>query len=333
MTQATYVGDSQHLDMPLDATTHSFWMPVDAAEGAAKVDFGFNFILAVCTFFFVLIVGLAIAFVIKYRKRPGYTPKPSPHHSLKLEVTWSVIPIVLCGFMFWFGFSSYMTGRTMPPNANQVSVRGQKWSWTFEYPAGFNNGELHVPVGEPTVLTMRSDDVIHSFFIPAFRTKLDVVPGRYTKVWFVPTKVGEFQIFCTEYCGDLHSGMTAKVVVHTPEDYAAWVEKNNITIDSFNTPEAKGEFLYQTETCKGCHFVNGTRLLGPPLDQTYGIEHEMSDGSTLVGDENYIRESILNPNAKRQKGFEGINMTSFQGRFTDQEIDYIIAYLKSFRNQ
>ena len=156
------------LDSPVDGSEPSFWMPVQAAEGVKDVDFAFNFILAICTFFFVLIVGLGILFVIKYRKRPGYVPKPAPHHSLKLEITWSVIPIILCVFMFWFGFTGYMHGRTMPEDANQINVVAAKWSWDFQYPNGASDSVLHLPVGEPTVVTMRSKDVLHSFFIPAF---------------------------------------------------------------------------------------------------------------------------------------------------------------------
>ena len=328
MMQPVTIPQGQTLDLPLDGSQPSFWMPVDAAAGAADIDFAFNFILAICTFFFVLIVGLGILFVIKYRKRPGYTPKPSPHHSLKLEITWSVIPVFLCVFMFWFGFSSYMHGRTMPEDAEQIGVIAQKWSWSFQYSNGATHPELHVPVGEPVVLTMRSNDVIHSLFIPAFRTKLDVVPGRYSKVWFEPTKEGEYQLFCTEYCGTEHSSMQAKVYVETREEYEAWLVKIDVNVDSFETLAEAGKWVFETKLgCNACHLVDGTTKVGPPLNNVFGSMRELEGAESVLADENYIRDSMLEPGKHIAKGYAN-NMTSFQGRTNDKQIDAVIAYLK-----
>ena len=333
MMQSDYVSQGDTIDLPLDGSTHSFWMPVDAAAGAADIDFAFNFILAICTFFFVLIVGLGILFVIKYRKRPGYVPKPSPHHSLKLEITWSVIPVILCVFMFWFGFSSYMHGRTMPENAEQIGVVAKKWSWSFQYANGATYPELHVPIDEPVVMTMRSEDVIHSFFIPAFRTKLDVVPGRYSKVWFTPTKLGDFQLFCTEYCGTQHSDMAARVIVQSREDYDAWLDEIDKGVKDFPTLAAAGEWVYKEKHgCITCHKVDGSRLIGPPLDLVYGKQRELADGTNVLGDENYIRESILDPNTKIVKDYTPA-MASYQGIMTDEQIDAVIAYMKQLAEQ
>ncbi len=320
------------LDTPIDGSEPSFWMPVQAAEGVKDVDFAFNFILAICTFFFVLIVGLGILFVIKYRKRPGYVPKPSPHHSLKLEVTWSVIPIILCVFMFWFGFTGYMHGRTMPEDANQINVVAAKWSWDFQYPNGASDSVLHLPVGEPTVVTMRSKDVLHSFFIPAFRAKLDVVPGRYSKLWFTPTIEGEYQLFCTEYCGTGHSGMAARVHVHSREKYDEIIKKLLNPIDPELEPWQNGEARFLAKGCNACHRVDGTALVGPPLNQVFGAQREFNDGTSAVADENYIRQSILDPNSQVVKGFPAA-MQSYQGTIMDVEIDVIIAYLKHLAEQ
>lgn len=319
------------LDTPIDGSEPSFWMPVQAAEGVKDVDFAFNFILAICTFFFVLIVGLGILFVIKYRKRPGYVPKPSPHHSLKLEVTWSVIPIILCVFMFWFGFTGYMHGRTMPEDANQINVVAQKWSWDFQYPNGASDSVLHLPVGEPTVVTMRSKDVLHSFFIPAFRAKLDVVPGRYSKLWFTPTIEGEYQLFCTEYCGTGHSGMAARVQVHSREKYDEIIEDLNDPIKG-RPMHVAGEEIFAKKTCNACHRIDGQPLVGPPLNTVFGATREFADGTSTVADENYIRQSILDPNSQVVQGF-GPLMTSYQGTIKDVEIDAIIAYLKHLAEQ
>ncbi|HRV82622.1 MAG: cytochrome c oxidase subunit II [Planctomycetes bacterium] len=328
MMQSPNIPSSGPIDLPLDGSVHSLWMPVNAAQGAADIDFAFYFILAICTFFFVLIVGLGILFVVKYRKRPGYVPKPSPHHSLKLEITWSVIPIILCVFMFWFGFTSYMHGRTMPAKAEQISVVAAKWRWEFQYGSPNRvSPELHVPVNEPVVMTMRSLDVIHSFFIPAFRTKLDVVPGRYSKVWFTPTKEGEYQLFCTEYCGTGHSGMAARVIVQSREDYEAWVAGLDVKDSDFPTAWQWGEYLFTKKGCAVCHHVDGTKLVGPPLNLAFGNERKFADGTSLVADENYIRESILVPGAKVVEGYPNA-MTPYQGLVNDSELDGLIAYIK-----
>jgi len=329
MLQNEYISQESTIDQAADGAMHGLWMPVQAAEGAADIDFAFYFILAICTFFFFLIVGLGILFVIKYRKRDGYVPKPSPHHSLKLEITWSVIPIFLCVFMFWFGFSGYMYGRTMPEDAENVNVIGQKWSWNFEHPGGvFVPNELHVKVGEPVQLTMRSKDVLHSLFIPAFRVKLDVVPGRYSKVWFTPTKVGEYQLFCTEYCGTQHSYMAARVFVHEEADYDEWYDVAARWWIVYDTPEEAGKKAFDMYGCAACHTTTGVTLVGPPLNETFGAAREFEDGTSVVADENYIRESLLVPKAKVVKGFPD-SMTSFQWLMKDDEIDLLIAYLKS----
>ncbi|MDF1839716.1 MAG: cytochrome c oxidase subunit II [Planctomycetota bacterium] len=316
------------IDVAKDGSLQSFWMPIQAAEGAAEVDFAFYFILAICAFFFFLLVGLGILFLVRYRRRPGYTPLPSPHHSWKLEAIWTGVPIVLTAFMFWFGFSSYMHSRTMPLDAHHVSVTGQKWSWSFKYEQGFEDNELHVAVGEPTVLTMRSTDVIHSFFIPAFRTKLDVVPGKYSKVWFTPTKEGVYTVFCAEYCGTEHSSMATKVVVHSKEGLAAWVQEMDDPTKNMTLVEG-GKYWFDKKSCGTCHTVDGTARIGPSLKGLFGTERTLEDGSTVVADENYIRTSLLEPNKQIVAGFAPV-MTPQS--LDDDQIDEVIAYIKSLTN-
>ncbi len=316
------------VDIAHDGTQHSFWMPIQAAEGAADVDFAFYFILAICMFFFFLLVGLGILFLVRYRRRPGYTPLPSPHHSLKLEAIWTTIPIVITAFMFWFGFSSYVHSRTMPQDADQVGVVAKKWSWSFQYEA-FEHPELHVAVDEPTVLTMRSEDVVHSFFVPAFRTKLDVVPGKYSKVWFTPTKTGQYTLFCAEYCGTNHSSMLAKVFVHTAEDLATWLQENGAKIGDGLPAEDGEEFVFKRKGCVACHSVDGTSGVGPTFKGLFGAQRTFTDGTTGVADENYIRESLFEPDAKVVEGFAAAMPPQ---QLTDQELDVFIAYLKTLAN-
>jgi cytochrome c oxidase subunit 2 len=316
------------IDVAQDGTLESFWMPIQAAEGAADVDFAFYFILAICAFFFFLLVGLGILFLVRYRRRPGYTPLPSPHHSWKLEAIWTGVPIVLTAFMFWFGFSSYMHSRTMPLDANQVSVVGKKWFWTFQYDK-FEHTELHVAIDEPTVLTMRSEDVIHSFFIPAFRSKLDVVPGRYSKIWFTPTKLGVFSVFCAEYCGTGHSSMSTKVVVHTAEGLAEWIDENSIGLEDVEPAVGGERFVYKLKGCVACHSVDGNRLVGPSFKGLFGSESAIAGGTTVLADENYIRESILQPDVKIVEGYTNLMPPQ---TLTDLEIDAFIAYLKTLAN-
>lgn len=309
-----------------DAT---FWLPEGSSNFAGEVDRLFYLIFWLSVFFFVLILGMAAWFLAKYRRKEGEAPRPqkSSHHNTALELLWSVIPLMIVLGIFVTGFRGYMDLQTPPDGAYEIQVRGQKWSWSFTYPNGYEDSELHVPKGVPVKLVMSSSDVLHSFFVPAFRTKQDLVPGRYTSVWFEAQKAGETEIFCAEYCGTNHSQMLAKLVVHEPEDFDAWLTKVADWISTM-PPDEAGALLYQKKGCVQCHSIDGTGGIGPTFAASFGNRRSFSDGSTGVMDENYIRESILNPRARMVAGFDPV-MPTFQGRFKEDELVAIIAYIKS----
>jgi cytochrome c oxidase subunit 2 len=305
----------------------SFWMPPQVSTVAQGVDWLFNFILAISIFFFLLIVVLMVVFVLRYRRREGTAAQASPTHNLALELTWTGIPIVLVIIIFFFGFKGYLDMATPPANAYQVLVEGQKWNWSFTYPNGYVDADLHVPVNRPVQLVMSSADVIHSLYVPAFRIKMDVVPGRYSKAWFEATEPGEYDLFCAEYCGTSHSDMIAHVVVHPVGEFEKWLEQASDFLETM-TPVDAGRKLFQVRGCQQCHSVDGSAKTGPSLLGVFGHEQALADGSTVVADENYIRESILEPQAKVVAGYDPV-MPTYQGRLNDREIMAVIEYLKS----
>lgn len=302
------------------------WMPPQASRHAAEVDAVFYFIYWVSACFFVLIVVLMLVFVFRYRRRrAGEAAAGRATHSTALELTWTAIPLVLVGLMFYLGFRGFMDMTNPPANALDINVVGQKWLWTFTYPNGHVDTELHVPVDTPVRLILSSSDVIHSFFVPEFRVKKDAVPGRYNKLWFQATRAGDFLALCAEYCGTQHSDMLARVVVHEPGGYEKWLAEAS---DPFSTrsPAQVGALLHH-KRCGGCHSVDGSANIGPTFKGLYGRAGRYTDGSTGVAEENYIRESIVNPQKKIVAGYEPV-MPTFKGQLKDNEISAIIAYLK-----
>ncbi len=338
----------------------SFWMPPQASTKAAGVDWLFNFILYVCLFFFVLIAVLMFYFMIRYRRRTPYDKVASVTHNTPLEVAWSVLPSFVLVLMFWWGFDGFMYARTVPANPYEVKVKAQKWSWLFTYPNGSESDNLHVPVNRPIRLVMSSEDVIHSLFVPAFRVKRDVVPGRYSELWFQATHTGEYDLYCTEYCGTSHSDMRGTVFVYDAKDFEHWLETNDpikqltpeqyqeyrANYDDFVTkyaadpvvapvipkllkPAEMGRKLYTKKGCSSCHSVDGGANTGPTWKEMYAHEVALSDGSKVMADENYLRESILNPNAKIVAGFRPGQMPVVS--MTDREIDLLIEYMKTLK--
>jgi cytochrome c oxidase subunit 2 len=310
-----------------DPADGSFWMPPQVSTVAHSVDWLFNFILAISVFFFVLIVVVMIVFVLKYRRREGQTAEASPSHNTALEVTWTVIPVLLVIVIFFFGFKGFLDMATPPANAYEITVEGQKWKWSFTYPNGYVDENLHVPVDRPIRLVMSSADVIHSLYVPSFRIKMDVVPGRYSKAWFEATQPGEYDLFCAEYCGTGHSSMLAHVVVHPPGEFETWLDKASNFLETMSPVDA-GRKLFQVRGCVQCHSMDGSAKTGPTLLNVFGRRENLSNGTTITVDENYIRESILEPAAQVVAGFEPV-MPTFQGRLKDQEIMAIIEYLKA----
>ncbi len=309
----------------------SFWFPEQRSTFASNVDNLFYFILGISFVFFSLIISLMVVFVIKYRHRPGEAPQPSPSHNNWLEAIWTGIPVILVAVIFAWGFLGYLDMRQPPANSYEIRVLAKRWVWAFQYPNGHIDGELHVPVDRPIRLVMSSDDVIHSLYIPDFRIKMDVVPGRYSTTWFQATELGESNVFCAEYCGKEHSGMLAKVVVHRSEEFESWLAEAANFLKRM-TPVEGGKLLYQRRGCAQCHSVDGSARVGPSFQGTFGTEQALADGSQVKVDENYLRESILQPLTKVRAGYKPV-MPTYQGQLKNEEIDALIAFIKSLNKE
>ncbi len=307
-----------------------YFFPEQASTFAAEVDWLFYALFWISMFFFVGIVIAIIWFMIAFRKRPGYQGSPHALHNNFLEITWTVIPTFIVVWIFGQGVVGYLDMMKPPIDTEDISVTARQWAWQFGYENGaISADDLHFPVGRPVKLTMRSEDVIHSFFIRAFRTKQDVVPGRYTYMWFTPTKVGEYDLFCTEYCGEKHSMMNVKVFVHSEEDYQAWLEKAARPPEE---PELYGQWLYERVGCKACHSIDGANNTGPTWKGSWGKDVPLTGGATVKFDENYVRESILDPQAKIHAGYEKAKMNSYRGQLNDKKIDAIISFMKTLQD-
>lgn len=284
----------------------------------------------------VLTIGIVVAiiyFIIKYRRKSENDVTPVITHNNKLEVTWSVLPLILSLVVFGWGLQTYMDMSIPPDDAYEVKVTGQKWLWRFQYKSGASTtNELHVPAGRPVKLIMNSQDVIHSFYVPDFRIKQDVVPGRYTEVWFEAREPGESIVFCTEYCGTDHSNMMAQVIVHEPDEFEQWIDDNSgsATKPEDLAPAEWGEQLVQQNACASCHSADGSELTGPSWQGKFGSQEQLTDGSSVTVDETYIRESIVEPNAKVVEGY-GQVMPSYQGQLNDEQINAIIEYIKTLK--
>lgn len=351
------------------------------SEAAAWSDGLFLMITWFSIVCFVILMTLMVVFVIKYRRRPGVPAQPSPHHNLHIEILWTVIPSASMLVMFVYGFWGYAYKIVSPDDALELRVQGSKWSWIATYPNGASSPEtqplskrivatdtstsvtqgkeypiFYVPEGTDIRLRMMSTDVIHSFWIPEYRTKMDVIPNRYTGFGFHTPKLNandtvlyydaetkktttiagrDMWVFCAEYCGDDHSRMAATLRIVPQEVYDQKMADWSVQL----SPIDAGKKIW-TQICKSCHEVNGTRLVGPTWNSVknsdgqfgYGYETELADGSTAMRDANYYRESILDPNAKVVKGFAPA-MSSYQGQLSDDDIDNIIAYIQSLSDR
>jgi cytochrome c oxidase subunit 2 len=317
----------------LAGAASGFWLPRQGSTTAAKVDFLFHAITGISIFFFVLITAVLLAFVWKYRARAGHAAQPSAVHNQTLEITWTVIPLFIVIWIFWEGFTGFLDLQTAPANAYEVQVVGQKWKWLFTYGNGVVDDNLHVPPGEPVRLVMTSQDVIHSLYVPDFRIKRDALPGRYEREWFQANEPGEYQLFCAEYCGTSHSAMLAKVIVHrTRPEFDKWLEDAGNFLDKL-PPEKLWEGglkLYNQRGCKQCHSVDGVGGIGPTFKGIWGHQQPLKGGGQVLVEENYVRESIVNPQAKIVAGYEPV-MPTYQGRLKDKEITAIIEYLKTLK--
>jgi cytochrome c oxidase subunit 2 len=300
--------------------------PVSASSVSNEMDMLYFFLLAVSAFFSVLIAALIVVFAIRFRQRRKGEVGEEIHGSLVLELTWTLIPLGLTMVMFIWGAQLFFTVARPPQNAMEITVVGKQWMWKVQHPDGVREiNELHVPVGRPVRITLGSEDVIHDFSIPAFRVKMDAVPGKLTTLWFTATMTGQFHIFCSQYCGTKHSGMIGTVTVMDPLDYEAWLAAGR----SANSTVQNGEKLFADLSCITCHKADSTGR-GPSLVGVFGNSVKLADGRTVIADENYLRESIVNSQAKAVQGFQPI-MPAFQGQISEENLLQIITYIKSLK--
>lgn len=301
------------------------WLPEGVSTLAPEIDSLFNFVNLVSLILFIGVVGGIIFFAFKYRRRSAEeVPVPVTENKV-LEAAWIVIPTILVLVLFNWGFKTFIRIQVAPPDAYEINVRAKKWLWEFEYPNGtISTNELHVPVDRPVRMVMNSQDVLHSFFIPVMRVKQDVLPNRYSSVWFEATREGEFQIFCTEYCGTQHSGMLAKLVVQNQDDFNAWLESAGVDED-MPLPEY-GQILYEQQACVTCHSIDGSRKIGPTFKGLFGRTETLEGGATVVADEDYLRTSITNPNEQVVAGYPAA-MPPY-ANLNDRQISALIAFIK-----
>jgi cytochrome c oxidase subunit 2 len=308
----------------------TFWMPAQASNHAALVDNIYYFLYWASVISFVAVIAAGGWFVLKYRARDINDKALSQvDHSTTLELTWTLPVFGVAAVAFYFGVMGFVDMKTPPDDAYEVNVTAYKWAWAFTYANGHTDGNLHIPAGRPVKLTMASDDVLHSFFVPAFRVKQDVVPGRYTQVWWEAMEPGEYQIFCTEYCGTKHSEMLAKVIVHTEDDFAKWLDSVGNILDRL-PPEEAGKLLATQRGCLACHTLDGAKGVGPTFKGAWGSTRKLADGADQVMDENYVRQSVMEPQSQIVAGYPPV-MPTFKGKLDDREISAIIAFLKSLK--
>lgn len=303
----------------------SYWMPEQASTFAPQVDFLFMGIFWISAFFFIGIIGTMCYFVFKYRRKgKEINPLPSPSHNTGIEILWSVLPSILLAWMFYEGTNGYFEMRVPREVEEEIQVRATQYNWEFTYPDGDKSNELHLVRDRPTMMVMSSGDVLHSLYVPAFRQKMDCVPGRFTYFFVTPTKEGTFRLVCTEYCGNEHSEMKSIVKVHKDD---ATRKASTEWIKAEHAPWEFGQRLYQIN-CSGCHRIDGQSGTGPALNLTWGLnEQVMADGRRVKVDRDYIRKSIEYPNDDIVAGY-GANMPSFKGKLGDEEINAIIQFLK-----
>ena len=300
--------------------------PAQASTMAAQVDLLYLFIVGVTAFFGILTTIVVIAFAVKYRTNDPLKVGDRIHGSIPLELAWSIIPFIISLVIFWWSAVVFFDLQRPPDQTLEIYATGKRWMWKFQHLDGQNEiNELHVPMGRPIKVTFTSEDVLHSLFFPAFRTKADAIPGRYSSVWFTPTALGEYRLFCAEYCGTKHSGMVGRVVVMEPADYQAWLSGSvpGMSLAS------RGERLFSELACNTCHLGDG-RGRGPSLVNKFGASEPLASGGAAPVDEAYVRESILRPQSKIVAGYQPL-MPTFQGLVSEENVMALVEYVKSLR--
>jgi len=300
--------------------------PEAASTMASRVDGLYFFLVGLTAFFTILIAVLIAVFMVKYKRRTPNEIGARIHGAMALEIIWSVIPLLICFGIFAWATDIFLAMSRPPAETMNVYVVGKQWMWKFQHLDGQREiNELHVPVGRKVKLIMTSEDVIHDVSVPAFRVKADVIPGRYSHLWFEATKVGEYHLFCAEYCGTRHSGMIGRVVVMEPDDYQAWLSGG---VQEGSLASSGGK-LFQDLACNTCHRPDAQGR-GPVLENLFGKQVTLQTGENVVVDEAYIRESILQPRAKVTAGFQPI-MPTFQGLVSEEGLLQLIEYVKSLK--
>ena len=333
MTNTSFLATGQNF-------VERLWFTKPASTYAGDQDELFLFIFWICVFFFVLLMGLSVYFVFKYRRIPGKPQERSASHNTPLELTWSVGPLVILAVIFFWGFDRYMNLNVAPANVEEIQVTAFQWGWEMQYDNGAATREFtnltgtvdspvfYAPAGRPVKLLMHSRDVIHSFYVPDFRVKYDVFPMRYTTMWFQVDEPGDHYLFCAEYCGKSHSEMAGLIRVVPEDEYRRW--KAEMAEDT-RPPVEIGKTLFVTKACNSCHSVDGSPNTGPTWLDIYGKEEVVlvnGQPQTITVDENYIRESILEPQVKIVQGYPN-QMNSYQGQLSEKEILALISYIKS----
>jgi cytochrome c oxidase subunit 2 len=298
--------------------------PEQASTMAGRVDALYLFLIAISVFFGTLIATLVVTFAVKFRRRSRDERPPAIHGSTALELAWTLIPLGIVMVIFLWGAEVFFAMARVPPGTMSVYVVGKRWMWKTQHMTGQREiNELHVPVGVPVKLTLTSEDVIHSFFVPAFRVKKDVVPGRYVTAWFQGTRAGTYHLFCAEYCGTKHSGMIGSVTVMEPAAFQSWLS-GGATGTSL---AAAGEKLFTDLACVTCH-RGDTEARGPRLEGLFGRPVSLANGERVMADEAYVRESIVNPTAKIVAGFQPV-MPAYQGLVSEEGLMQLVAYIES----
>lgn len=307
----------------------SFWMPRQSSTIASEIDYAWYVVYYLDIFMFLGLMIPMFYFIRRYRRRTDNDKVSSVTHNTTLEITWTIIPSIMVIALFFVGLKGYLMASVAPANAMEIRTTAEMYMWTFTYPNGNTTvNELVVPKDKPVKLLMSSKDVLHSFFVPEFRVKQDVIPGTYTTLWFQPNAQRDTILFCTEYCGVGHSEMMAKVRVMEQKDYDVWLETGRGPGEPELSPVELGKKLYTARSCNTCHSLDGTRVQGPSFKGVFGKTEKFADGSSQAVDENYIRESLLEPQKKIVEGFPA-TMPTFKGLLKEKEIDAIIAYIKT----
>jgi len=296
----------------------------DASSLAPQVDGLFWFMTALCGAVALGVICAIVYYSIHYRSGSNANRSGTLANTLPVELTWTLIPSVLFVGVFIWSLFLFVKMHTPPADAQTIYIVAKQWMWKAQHAGGQREiNTLHVPLGEPIRLTMTSEDVIHSFFVPAFRVKQDVLPGRYTQLWFMATKLGSYPLFCAEYCGLDHSKMGGEIVVMRPAQFALWLEGHL----GAGTLAAQGAALFRAHGCSGCHGANAS-IHAPDLDGLYGRSVQLAGGSQVIADDRYIRDSILLPDKERVAGYEPL-MPSFSGQLSEEDLLALLAYLKS----